>query len=1029
MIRSFLTLSFLGCFFVLYGQNNFQRVYNVDPDHHTKNQASNQLNTGTFVSLDLLEDTLRNAANDLMITLLDKKGGAASRSQNQGARAFRMTSLSRKHIFLPQKSSITSVNNNFIFTALLNEENKLYKVFGSLRSDGILNWFHRYLPSTGTNTTTSPFILDNFNNKIFLGTNHQIINRPFVSIALSNESGLLEWSKVFRVTKDSISGPLLRNILTDLNITNDTTIAISGYVSQDSTRLPFLLECDTLGNPVLSKIYFDTLDTYFITENVETVKLQDSTFVFAGSVDSLNSVFDPFGYVVKTDTSGNVVWARKLNFGESKFTKLLHLTIGRDNKIVVTGIVKDSVDAPFYNWMAKLSLAGNLEFVKTYPKIKVDDSIPGSLVSAMDNGYALFSTVDDGDNYLNLIKTDVNGKSTCESDSLLLNISPLSLTSGELFWVVQDTAKVEKSDVKTSEYVLNLPIITLERDPVYCPKDTINHLFDATVEDAVYYEWSTGVKGDSASMIRVMDTEQYSVIATLLNDKECFTLCDTAQLRRYATPIAQISYSLGDFCTTGLVTLTVNFFAEAGIKSISWSTGATTNQIKVGTAGIYAVTITDKCDEVYSTSFDLMRMPEIVTSVYITENFGSVCQTGNGVLEAIDNSFGLLPKQFEWSNGGNTQVINIAQGGNYCVTVTDICGNTASSCINIDEAKFRRVQITNVIVDETNKCVNGTVIAEVFYTGDANILWSTGETSKTIVIGVNQGPVTVTVSDKICPDNKDSEIVPIPTINFLQSIDIDLERPVECINDEILLTVRFDESVLSLNNANILWSTGETTRSIKIMNNGTYSVTVTQKDCAINTNSATLNFEFPLPFASIEPDSSSLCENGTILLTLLLNDDNAPINNPQYIWSTGATTSSIIINQNGIYSVTVSDPQCLKNKTSTQFEFTFPDARLRFASAFFPATKDTVTLEYNATFGPYLGNTLCPESIKDYEFYIYNRWGQNVFSTTKIDDEWNGNQKNEEEGNNSLESYIWAVKYSLFGYEYEDHGEVLLLRP
>ena len=104
MIRSLLTLSFLGCFFDLYGQNNFQRVYNFDPDHHTKNQASNQLNTGTFVSLDLLEDTLRNAANDLMITLLDKKGGAASRSQNQGARAFRMTSLSRNHIFLPQKS-------------------------------------------------------------------------------------------------------------------------------------------------------------------------------------------------------------------------------------------------------------------------------------------------------------------------------------------------------------------------------------------------------------------------------------------------------------------------------------------------------------------------------------------------------------------------------------------------------------------------------------------------------------------------------------------------------------------------------------------------------------------------------------------------------------------------------------------------------------------------------------------------------------------------------------------------------------
>lgn len=55
--------------------------------------------------------------------------------------------------------------------------------------------------------------------------------------------------------------------------------------------------------------------------------------------------------------------------------------------------------------------------------------------------------------------------------------------------------------------------------------------------------------------------------------------------------------------------------------------------------------------------------------------------------------------------------------------------------------------------------------------------------------------------------------------------------------------------------------------------------------------------------------------------------------------------------------------------------------------------------------------------------------GAECFTTNKIEEEWNGNLKNETDKENSLESYIWAVKYSLFGYEYKDHGEVILLRP
>src|SRR5690606_26748519 len=114
----------------------------------------------------------------------------------------------------------------------------------------------------------------------------------------------------------------------------------------------------------------------------------------------------------------------------------------------------------------------------------------------------------------------------------------------------------------------------------------------------------------------------------------CFTLCDTANVNRHTLPLGAIAYSVGDFCTTCLVTLSINPFASAGVKSIVWNTGGTTNTIQVGVAGLYSVTVSDNCDEMLLDTFDLMRMPEIVTSASIVEDFSTICENGEGILQA-----------------------------------------------------------------------------------------------------------------------------------------------------------------------------------------------------------------------------------------------------------------------------------------------------------------------------------------------------------------------------------------------------------
>lgn len=1030
MLRSLLILVLLTGFCSLHAQNDFHRTYTVDPGHHTKNLTATQFVNGNFVSMDLLEDTIRGAANDIIITLFDKKGGISSLGANGGAKAFRLSTLKRKDLFLPQNTSVLQAGSNIMFTAILSENDTIYKSFGSFSgSTGQLNWMQKYSLGAGlSGSFNRPFKMTNVNGGFYLATNEPFANRSLLTLARINDSGVIDNSGLYIVTKDSSSGPLVTTELSSLESTVDTTMAIAGYIGNVNSRLPFLAEFDTLGNAVLSKMYFDTLDTYVVRERVKSIKLPDSTFVLAGSMDSVNQIFNSFGFVIRTDTMGEVVWARKIDFGDTTLTRLTDMVVGIDNKIVVSGSRRDSLDGPEYHWMAKLTLSGAQEWVKTYPRIEVDENIPGNLVAAMDSGNALFSTVDDGSNFLSFIKTNINGETTCETEITENILSDISFVADTLLWRKFNTVSAEPTDIRTRDYILNPPIITLERDPVYCPKDTIDHLFDATVEYAVYYKWSTGVEGDSASMIRVSDTEVYTVIATIDDGKQCFTLCDTAQLRRYALPIAQISYSLGNFCTTGLVTLTANVFAEAGVKNITWSTGATSNNIQVGLAGQYMVTITDNCDEVVVATYDLVRMPQIITEAGITENFSAICQTGRAILEATNNSFGLSPLQYIWSTGDTSPAISIGEGGTYTVTVTDLCGNTASASISVEQAKFRQVRIDDVIVDFTNLCINGTVTVEVFYTGDANILWSTGETTKSIVVSHTVPSVTVTVSDKVCPNFDAAREVIIPKIDLLAPIQIGVDRPVECINNEVTLTALYDRSIFSPSELTFRWNTGATTESIQITTDGIYNVTITETNCAFNTATASINFMFPLPTLDIEVDTSSLCLDGTITINTFLNDDDAPIANPSYIWSNGATTSTIIITQSGTYTVTVSDPQCIQNTVTASATYNFPDGGLKYAKVFFPNTIDTLTQPFNATFGPYLGDSPCPESIQNYEFFIFNRWGQKVFESFDVATEWKGTMKNENDSRNPTEVYIWAVKYTIFGVEYELHGDVTLIR-
>ena len=129
----------------------------------------------------------------------------------------------------------------------------------------------------------------------------------------------------------------------------------------------------------------------------------------------------------------------------------------------------------------------------------------------------------------------------------------------------------------------------------------------------------------------------------------------------------------------------------------------------------------------------LPDMPEIISTTY--------CQNGlpYGSLQVIDNN---SLSGFTWSNGMQTETIQVTQSGTFCVSVTDTLDCMVSVCANIDQ-----------IIPPTPQIYGDTLISEgasgqlgVFETYPA-YLWSTGATTSSIIVNIG-GIYTVTVTDQ-----------------------------------------------------------------------------------------------------------------------------------------------------------------------------------------------------------------------------------------------------------------------------------------
>ncbi len=401
--------------------------------------------------------------------------------------------------------------------------------------------------------------------------------------------------------------------------------------------------------------------------------------------------------------------------------------------------------------------------------------------------------------------------------------------------------------------------------------------------------WSTG---ESSTTITVNSSGNYNLSVTDAEGCE-FTTAAGIDITVFPLPVAPTIDASGPttICEGESVVLTVN---TAVGNSVLWSNGQSTSSIQVSSSGTYSVTVTDDngCSAT-SASMSVTVNPLPDAPSINADGSLTFCE-GESVNLSIDN-----PNNWDvlWSTGQTTNSINVNTSGTYSVSLTDDNG-----CSSIAEDAVVNVTVNanpaNPQIQADGPfafCEGETLTLSVANSSGLDLMWSTGETTSSIVVS-SIGDYSVTVTDANgCSTSSETIAV---------TVNPNPEMPIVVANGPTTFCAG-QTAELTVDNANgndILWSNGATVSSITVNNPGFYTATVSDANGCSSTSDATevnVNPLPPTPTIGIDGDDAIICPYETLTLT-----SSSPSGN---VWSTGETSQSIEVNEAGTYSVSVTD--------------------------------------------------------------------------------------------------------------------------
>ncbi|MGZ2370863.1 T9SS type B sorting domain-containing protein [Ancylomarina sp. YFZ004] len=516
-----------------------------------------------------------------------------------------------------------------------------------------------------------------------------------------------------------------------------------------------------------------------------------------------------------------------------------------------------------------------------------------------------------------------------------------------------------------------------------------------------------------------------------------------------------------DVCKGDEITLTPRINMTGSFTYV-WSTGETSESIQVREAGNYTLTVTETVFNKTSTAsvqVNLLDLPIV--------NLGDDYELADGEIKTLDAG---LNDTYLWSNGETTRTIDVDKSSLYFVTVTGSNGCEASDEINI-------TSVNDVFAIELGGDIQACVNDEIILNPNPNISqnykykWSTGDETQTISVH-ESGTYSVVVTDDANNVKRDDIAV---LFNALPIVDLGADRYI------------YEDETISLNagdvgaGATYLWNTGETTQTIDVTTEGVFSVTITNVNGCSNTDELTLTSNGGKKFTVDLGDEIEICEGDRAYLEPTIDRDidatylwipgqetnsgiyvdkkgkycvevsdafgnqetacvdviinSSPIvdlgdditldagetaildagNEDSFFqWSTGAIAQVIEVGTAGDYSVAVTNPKNCIGRDEVNVSFPQGEDYVGFPSGFTPNGDGNNDVLYVR------GN-----NIKSVAFIIYNRGGQQIFQSNRLEIGWDGTYKGQLQ---RMDAYVYYLNVTFDnGTSVQKRGEVTLV--
>ena len=283
------------------------------------------------------------------------------------------------------------------------------------------------------------------------------------------------------------------------------------------------------------------------------------------------------------------------------------------------------------------------------------------------------------------------------------------------------------------------------------------------------------------------------------------------------------------------------------------------------------------------------------------------CFGNNDGSAEVEVSGGEMPYSYEWSNGETSNPATMLVPGMNSVTVTDNLGSTIDLNLEILEPEELLIVNDEAVSNTCENSENGYITVEIEGgITDYTYLWSNGSTDQNIS-ELGEGTYSLTVTDaNNCTVMKSWEL-----ITQFDSPEFDIVGADEICDGDIV------ELSLEDNYSSYEWSTGETTETIFVSTEGEYSVTVEDfNGCTGSSMKEIIGLE--TPEGEIIVQENTFCQGmGEVVLS-------STYDAMQYLWSTGESSSSITIMQEGMYFLTATSFDGCEAIDS--FEFSKPDS-------------------------------------------------------------------------------------------------------